>query len=220
MYPCHRAVALTPPEWSGASVSLRRPMQPSPYGRELGFLWGFHFSRPNPRSLSLRPDDLLTILKMALSIGIRNSISFLSAIQATRPLTITLAGLSPTEHTSFSWTRFRTVGFPQSGWKAVYQTVPSRRPRIPRDVRFAIRPSCTSLPVTSYPRSESRDAARLCTTVQAAIAALPQGSSLRPGCAIPAILTYRPHAPHSPAHLDFADTAYTKCLCCASACNA
>ena len=101
VYPCHRAVALTPPEWSGASVSLRRPMQPSPYGSGLGFLWGFRFSRPNPRSLSLRPDDLLTILKMALSIGIRNSISLLSAIQATRPLTITLVGLSPTEHTSF-----------------------------------------------------------------------------------------------------------------------
>ena len=39
---------------------------------------------------------------MALSIGIRNSISLLSAIQATRPLTITLVGLSPTEHTSLS----------------------------------------------------------------------------------------------------------------------
>jgi len=101
VYPCHRAVALTPPEWSGASVSLRRPMQPSPYGSGLGFLWGFRFSRPNPRSLSLRPDDLLTILKMALSIGIRNSISLLSAIQATRLLTFTLVGLSPTEHTSF-----------------------------------------------------------------------------------------------------------------------
>jgi hypothetical protein len=33
-------------------------------------------------SLSLRPDDLLTILTMALSIGFRSSISFLSAIQA------------------------------------------------------------------------------------------------------------------------------------------
>jgi len=51
--------------------------------------------------LSLRPDGLLTILKMALSIGIRNSISLLSAIPATRPLTLTLVGLSPTEHTSF-----------------------------------------------------------------------------------------------------------------------
>ena len=75
-------------------------MLPSPYGSGLGF-WSFRFSRPYLRSLSLRPDDSLTILKMALSIGIRNSISLLSAIQATRPLTITLAGLSPTEHTSF-----------------------------------------------------------------------------------------------------------------------
>jgi hypothetical protein len=100
VYPCHRAVALTPPEWSGASVSLRRPMRPSLYGRELGFLWVSGLSRPNLRLLSLRPDDLLTILKMALSIGIRNSISLLSAIQATGLLTITLVGLSPTEHTS------------------------------------------------------------------------------------------------------------------------
>src|SRR5262249_10469759 len=92
-------------------------MRPSPSGKELGFLWGFDFSRPHLRSLSLRPDDLLTILKMALSIGIRNSISLLSAIQATRPLTITLVGLSPTEHTSFSWTRFRKVGFPDYGFK-------------------------------------------------------------------------------------------------------
>ena len=38
VYPCHRAVALTPPEWSGASVSLRRPMRPSPSGSGLGFL--------------------------------------------------------------------------------------------------------------------------------------------------------------------------------------
>ena len=37
---------------------------------------------------------------MALSIGIRSSISLLSAIQATRPLTITLVGLS-SKHTSF-----------------------------------------------------------------------------------------------------------------------
>ncbi len=75
-------------------------MRPSLYGRELGFLWVSGLSRPNLRSLSLRPDDLLTILKMALSIGIRNSISLLSAIQATGLLTITLVGLSPTEHTS------------------------------------------------------------------------------------------------------------------------
>jgi hypothetical protein len=32
------------------------------YGKELN-LWGFRFSRPNLRALSLRPDVLLTILK-------------------------------------------------------------------------------------------------------------------------------------------------------------
>jgi len=75
-------------------------MRPSLYGREFGFLWVSGLSRPNLRSLSLRPDDLLTILTMALSIGIRNSISLLSAIQATGLLTVTLVGLSPTEHTN------------------------------------------------------------------------------------------------------------------------
>src|SRR6516164_2131883 len=71
---------------------------------------------------------------MALSIGIRNSISLLSAIQATRLLTFTLVGLSPTEHTSsfFSWTRFRTAGFPHYGFKAGLSegAFPARRPII------------------------------------------------------------------------------------------
>ena len=55
---------------------------------------------------------------MALSIGFGNSISLLPAIQATRLLTFASVGLSPTEHTCFSWSRFRTAGFPQYGWKA------------------------------------------------------------------------------------------------------
>jgi hypothetical protein len=55
--------------------------------------------------LALRPGDLLTILKMALSIGYRSSVSFLSAIQATGLLTFAPVGLSPTEHASLSWTR-------------------------------------------------------------------------------------------------------------------
>jgi hypothetical protein len=99
-------------------------MLSSPYGSELD-LWGFHFSRPNLRLLSLRPDDLLTILKMALSIGFRNSVSLLSAIQATRLLTFASVGLSPTEHSSLSWTHFRTAGFPQYGWKVGFQVAPS-----------------------------------------------------------------------------------------------
>ena len=57
-HPCHRAVASTPPEWLAASVSLRRSMLPSPYGCRLG-LWGYSFSRPLLRSLSLRPDGSL-----------------------------------------------------------------------------------------------------------------------------------------------------------------
>ena len=147
--PCHRAVALTPPEGIAASVSLRRSMLPSPYGSELD-LWGFHFSRPNLRLLSLRPDDLLTILKMALSIGFRNSVSLLSAIQATRLLTFASVGLSPTEHSSLSWTRFRTAGFPQYGFKAGISG--GAFPSTARSARRAvcIRPSCSSL-TSSFP---------------------------------------------------------------------
>src|SRR5450755_2827042 len=44
---------------------------------------------------------------MALSIGFRNSVSFLSAIQATGLLTFAPVGLSPTEHASLRWTHVR-----------------------------------------------------------------------------------------------------------------
>jgi len=53
-------------------------------------------------SFALRPGDLLTILKMALSIGYRSSVSFPPAIQATGLLTFAPVGLSPTEHASLS----------------------------------------------------------------------------------------------------------------------
>lgn len=56
------------------------------------------------RSLSLRPDDSLTILTMALSIGSRDSVPFLLTIQATELLTFTLVGLTPTEYASLRWT--------------------------------------------------------------------------------------------------------------------
>jgi hypothetical protein len=54
------------------------------------------------RLLSLRPDDLLTILKMALSIDLRDSVSLFPPIQATRFLTFASVGLPPTEHISLS----------------------------------------------------------------------------------------------------------------------
>jgi hypothetical protein len=54
------------------------------------------------RLLSLRPDDSLTIPRMALSIDFQDLVSFLLTIQATGPLTLALAGLIPAEYTSLT----------------------------------------------------------------------------------------------------------------------
>ncbi len=51
-------------------------------------------------SLALRPGDSLPTLKMGLSIGFRDSVSFLPAILVTRHLTLAPVGLIPTEHVS------------------------------------------------------------------------------------------------------------------------
>jgi hypothetical protein len=99
-YPRHRAVATTPPECSAASVRLRRSMLPSLHDRELG-LWGHHFEATSAFT-SLRPDDSLTIPGMALSIDSQDLVSFLLTIQATGPLTLALAGLTPAEYTSLT----------------------------------------------------------------------------------------------------------------------
>ena len=60
-------------------------------------------------------------------------------------------------------------------------------PSTARSSRRAVclRPSCTPLPVSLFPRSKSRSAVRWYITVQAANAALPQGSSLRSGLCCP-----------------------------------
>jgi hypothetical protein len=60
----------------------------------------FRVSRPPMRSLSLRPDDSLTIPKMALSIGFIRFVSSANAILATGVLTLALVGLPPTEYAS------------------------------------------------------------------------------------------------------------------------
>jgi len=62
------------------------------------------FSRPPTGSLTLRPSDSLTILTMALSVGFIRFVSSTNATQATRSLTFTPVGLSPTEHASLRWT--------------------------------------------------------------------------------------------------------------------
>jgi hypothetical protein len=54
--------------------------------------------------LPLRPGDLLTIPKMAWSVGFIRFISSADATQATEFLTPPLVGLSPTEHASLCWT--------------------------------------------------------------------------------------------------------------------
>jgi hypothetical protein len=59
---------------------------------------------PPTGSLALRPGDLRTIPKMALSIGFTSFVSSTDAIQATRSLILTSVGLSPTEHASLRWT--------------------------------------------------------------------------------------------------------------------
>jgi hypothetical protein len=143
--------------------------------------WGFRFSRPHLRSLSLRPDDLLTTLKDGFVDRHRKFGFSPLRYPSYKVLTFTSVGLPPTEHTSFSWTHFRKAGFPRYGFKA--GILDGAFPLTARSSRHAvcIRPSCTSLPVTSYPRAETRDAVRWYTTVQAAIAALPQGPSLRSG---------------------------------------
>jgi hypothetical protein len=80
-HPCHRAVAITP-----QSVSPLQSVCDDPCCLRLmlvGSASGASVSRPFLRLLSLRPDDSLTIRKMALSIGFQDSVSFLLAIQAT-----------------------------------------------------------------------------------------------------------------------------------------
>ncbi len=75
------------------------------------------FSGPPVRSLSLRPDDSLTIPTMALSMGFRYLVSLLPAIQTTGLLVFTPAGLTPAEHTSLTWTHNRACEFPSTRLK-------------------------------------------------------------------------------------------------------
>ena len=148
---------------------------------------------------------------MALSIGFGNSVSLLPAIQATRLLTFALVGLSPTEHTCFSWSRFRTASFPQYGWKVGLSG--SAFPRVTQ-VKPAPGVPCASRRFASALR------ALRCPTLHSALcrnsefgsalpfeelSPLPQRSSLRSGfcCPSPSTLT-RPHPSHSQAHSHFA----------------
>jgi len=128
--------------------------------------WGFRFSRPNLHLLSLRPDDLLTILEHGFVDRFRKFGSSPLRYPSYKVLTFTLVGLSPPEHTSFSWTQFRRADFLRYGFKAGMSdgTFPSTTRSSRRAVCF--RPLCPVLPHL-VPRSGSRDAARWSTSVRA-----------------------------------------------------
>ena len=79
---------------------------------------------------------------------------------------------------------FRTAGFPEYGWKAVYHGACPFDSRVLRVVRFAsaLRALRCLQPILVLSRGA---AVRRCTTVQAASATLPQGSSFRSGLCCP-----------------------------------
>jgi len=75
----------------------------------------------------------------------------------------------------------RTAGFPQYGFKAGMSDSAFPRTTWCSRRMVCLCPSCTPLSEAAYPGSKSETAMRWCTTVQAALAALPQGPSLRSG---------------------------------------
>src|ERR1700736_4629096 len=64
----------------------------------------YFVSRPLLGSLSLRPGALLTIPKMALSVGFIRFVFSTDTTQAKELLTFIPVGLLPTEHVCLSWT--------------------------------------------------------------------------------------------------------------------
>src|SRR6202171_2272620 len=99
--PCHRAAPTHPAGVADRLVSARPVMLPSPRTRGLG-LRNHFLSRPPLGSLALRPGDSLTIPRMALSVGFIRFVSSTDATRATGLLTLTLVGLTPTEHVCLS----------------------------------------------------------------------------------------------------------------------
>src|SRR5215469_3172778 len=103
----------------GASLSSCCRYRPARVFRRIGQFATFHaafalstgarplrrkVSRSPMRLLPLRPNDSLTIPRMALSIDSRGSVSFPPGYPSYRALTFALVGLPPTEYTSLRWT--------------------------------------------------------------------------------------------------------------------
>lgn len=145
---------------------------------------------------------------MALSIGVRSSISLLSAIQATRPLTITLVGLSPTEHTSFFLDTPPYGGFSRYGFKAGLsdEAFPRRR--------FAFVLRAPQLPSGFPARCQGRCADKHLRA--SGLPLYPRGPRSGPGYAVPVHLHLTgPICPNGGTSRFHRLAAYTRCLRCA-----
>jgi len=108
-------------------------MLPSPYSCGLG-PWVSTFEATSAFTF-VTAQWLAIILKIMPSIGFRNSVSLLPAIQATRLLTLASVGLFPTEHASLCWTHNRTCRFPASGFPTDF----TKRHTQGRSVRHLLR---------------------------------------------------------------------------------
>ena len=101
--PCHRAAPNHPAgvtDRFGQLTACHAAFAPNERARPPEL----YFSRPPSGSLPLRPGDLLTVLKTALSIGFIRFVSSADATQATELLTLSLMRLTPTEHVCLFWT--------------------------------------------------------------------------------------------------------------------
>jgi hypothetical protein len=117
----------------------------------------------------------------------------------------------PLNTPAFSWSHFRTAGFPQYGWKVGLSGSAFPRatrvkpapgiPRVTRRFASALRALRGSMLCSARSRNHELGSALPCEE----LTPLPQRPSLRSGlyCPSPSTLN-RPHAPHSQAHSDFA----------------
>ena len=87
------------------AMDLGAELQPSSRTKGLG-LRNHFLTRALLGSLTLRPDDSLTVPRTALSIGFIRFVSSTNAIQATGLLTLVPMGLPPTEHASLRWSHW------------------------------------------------------------------------------------------------------------------
>ncbi len=130
----------------------------------------------------------------------------------------------PLNTPAFSWSHFRTAGFPQYGWKAgisdsAFPEHPSLKPApgIRRCTPGLLLPFAHLIVRFGCPV--------LCRADDSSMRRLGVGSDSAPGALAPvrvllsrSINTYQPHPTHSWAHRDFTDSAtYTRCLRCAGA---